>query len=531
MQRTGDYFRPMFNGRPYPDKPVGSYWLVLWASRWTGGIDELAARLPSAVSAVAAVVFLMLIGCQLYGYRVALLAGSILATSFGFTVFARTASADAENVAGVLAALWLFVRHEGRAGHWLFLFWLVMALTSLTKGLLGFALPLSIAGVYSTWIGLADSGSNEGWFRRMIAANGWLFNRMTLLAAPLAIGVYFAPFLLSPAGPWEGLAMVFRENVRRFYDPVNHRGPVYLYAYVIFELLVPWSVLLPAALLGAMSTALRGHGHCQDMPTQSGGHGTPKMHRFALIYFWSTFLFFTLSASRRSYYLLPILPAAALLIAVALTQPSRLRLIGIWLFAAVVLIAPVVLVPPEWRPAPLNQWPPLPSRGAFIAVWIISIAALGIGILRYRRVTAALVVTAFAFQSYLVVFLLPAMEINRTQRPFAEAVRARLGPDMAGLALYRTRDIVFYLNPPGPLPELREPADLQNAAAAAIRWVILRRRDRDGARRPLDRGRRRARQPVGQSGAGGNEVAARQAFQVTVVAADKKFLIFRSCSA
>ena len=105
MQRTGDYFRPMFNGRPYPDKPVGSYWLVLTTSRLTGGIDELAARLPSAISGLAAVALLMLIGHRLYGFREwRVLAGSILATSFSFTFFARTASADAENVAGVLAA-------------------------------------------------------------------------------------------------------------------------------------------------------------------------------------------------------------------------------------------------------------------------------------------------------------------------------------------------------------------------------------------------------------------------------------------
>jgi 4-amino-4-deoxy-L-arabinose transferase-like glycosyltransferase len=149
MQRSGDFFRPTFNGRVYYDKPLGSYWLVLAASAFTGRIDELTARLPSAVSAFAAVVFVMLIARRLYNRRVAVLSGAILATSFGFTNFARTASADAETVAGVLAALWLFVRSDGRAGRWVYAFWLVMAVTSLTKGLLGFVLPLLIAGVYS----------------------------------------------------------------------------------------------------------------------------------------------------------------------------------------------------------------------------------------------------------------------------------------------------------------------------------------------------------------------------------------------
>ena len=121
----------------------------------------------------------------------------------------------------------------------------------------------------------------------------------SLIAIPLAALVYLAPFLLSvvTTGSTEGLEMVYRENIRRFFDPVNHRGPIYLYGYVIFLLLAPWSLLLPAALAQA-------HGSADK---QSRGRA------FALAYFWGTFLFFTLSSSRRSYYLLPILPAAAFL--------------------------------------------------------------------------------------------------------------------------------------------------------------------------------------------------------------------------
>jgi 4-amino-4-deoxy-L-arabinose transferase-like glycosyltransferase len=245
--------------------------------------------------------------------------------------------------------------------------------------------------------------------------------------------------------------MVYRENIRRFYDPVNHRGPVYLYTYVIFELLAPWSLLLPAALIRV-----------------------EQRDRFALAFFWATFLFFTVSASRRSYYLLPVLPAAALLIASILTRPGQVRLIGVWLFAVAIVIAPVILIPPALRPAPLDQWPEFPARGAFLVAWAISVTALGIAVVRPHRIAVALVVAAFAFQGYLFVFFVPATEVYRTQRPFAAAVREHLGPDLPGLALYRTSDIVYYLDPPGPLPELRDPTDKRDN----VRWVILRRRDR-----------------------------------------------------
>src|SRR5260370_22843642 len=113
-----------------------------------------------------------------------------------------------------------------------------------------------------------------------------------LVAVPLAREVYFVPFrLTADRGIADnGLAMVFRENLQRFFNPVNHKGPVYLYAYVIFGLFAPWSALLPAAMIH--------RGQNESRPART----------FALVFFWATFLFFTLSASRRRYYLLPILP-------------------------------------------------------------------------------------------------------------------------------------------------------------------------------------------------------------------------------
>jgi 4-amino-4-deoxy-L-arabinose transferase-like glycosyltransferase len=332
-------------------------------------------------------------------------------------------------------------------------------------------LPLLVAGVYSTWTGLVESHGHP--VRRAIAANDWLLNRTTLVAAPLAAAVYLAPFLLSPSGPAEGLALVYRENVRRYVDPAANRGPVYLYAYVILMLLAPWSLLLPAALVRVR-----------------------RRDRFAVTYFWAVFLFFTASASRRSYYLLPILPAAALLIAAVLARPGGwCRRCGIAGLIAVVLAAPLALVPPAWRPAPLDQFPPLPVPAALVSAWAVGVAVLAVAIVRRRRVGLALAVAVFALQGYLFVFALPAIDADRTQRAFAAAARDRLGGDLDhGLALYRTREIVYYLDPPGTVPELYEPAELRSAVDRGdVRWVILRRRDRAA----LDGGTDVLAEPVG----------------------------------
>src|SRR5262249_53544774 len=208
---------------------------------------------------------------RLFDLTTGLWAGLVLATSFGYVGFARTASADAETVAGTLAALALFVRCEDRpAGWWVVGLWAIMAVTSLTKGLLGFALPLVVLFADAALAGIAPL-----WSRIRFLCGG-----RSVIGAGLAVIIYSAPFAFSGSSAAQGLFMVFRENVQRFFDPVNHRGPAYLYVYVIFGLMAPWSLLLPAAL-ARTAGAMRG--------------GICRGDRFAVAYFGAIFLFFTLA--------------------------------------------------------------------------------------------------------------------------------------------------------------------------------------------------------------------------------------------
>jgi 4-amino-4-deoxy-L-arabinose transferase-like glycosyltransferase len=480
MISSGDYLWPTINGKTYYDKPLGSYWLVLIASWLTGEVNETSARLPSAACGLVGVLLSILIARRLYGDDAAILAGVILATSFSFVFFARTAAADIENVTGILAVLWVFLRNEHRPpGAWTVILWLLMALTSLAKGLLGFALPIVILGVYSSFA--ANSPQRKQGMPllmlraclRLIERNRWFFNRMTLFALPLAVCVYLGPFLLSMAcgGSAEGLQMVYRENLQRFFDPVNHRGPIYLYAGAIFVLLAPWSLLLPAAL----------------WPTTTVGEEARRGRVFALAYFWGTFVFFTLSASRRSYYLLPILPAGAFLIASLLTQreplvrgASLLLRTGFFLLATALFVSGVALAPLQpFFPEPWNRLPELPCPVAFAIFWLVCAGSIGFtsAKLEPRRIALCSSVIAASAMAYWYVFALPAVEIYRTQKPFAQAVKDRIGTE-PNLALYRTRDIVYYLDAPGPLAEYATQEEMQNAIEAGrVTRLILRRGD------------------------------------------------------
>jgi 4-amino-4-deoxy-L-arabinose transferase-like glycosyltransferase len=493
MRLTGNYFWPTINGHLYFDKPLLSYWFILAVSHLTGGASETAARIPSALAGWLGVVLVMVLGARLYDRASAALAGLILATCYSYVFFSRHAAADVETVTGTLAAVSLFAAGWRRPeGWWLLLFWPVMALTSLTKGLIGFALPLAVCGSYSIIEpGSAElrrhllQGSPGARIRWFIARLRWLFNLKSLIAIALGLLIYWIPFALSQARSHSdaGLYMVFRENLVRYFAPFDHRGPIYLYAEAIFVLMAPWALFLPAALI-------QRH---RNLAGQSSRGGV-KSELFVLTYFWATFIFFTLSRSRRSYYLLPILPAAALLVARTLRERAdqmapaarRLMQLGFAILLLVVAIGGIgYLLPPSWRVGSLRMLPVSPDRTLFAILWLIAMAATCGATVKFepRRVAWAVGVTAYAGMFFLFVFAMPAAEPYRTERAFARAVRAEVGPAPADLALYRLwgPGLVYYLAMPRPIPQFDNPAALRAyARERGGLWVVTRGLDTAG---------------------------------------------------
>lgn len=479
MRLTGNYFWPTINGTVYYDKPLLSYWLVAGAASVTGVLDEFAARLPSAIAGWLGVALLMLLTRRLYGLRTAIIASFILATSYSYVFFSRLASADVETVAGVLAALALFVQNERRpSGWWLVAFWLTMAITSLTKGLLGFVLPLLVVGLYS----LIAEGWRDFWERSLRGSSGsrlvwliarlrWFFNKWTLLAMAVTLSVYFLPFAASykQMESNAGIYQVLHENVVRFFLPFDHQGPVYLYLYGIFPLMAPWSLFLPAALVQI---------HCRP---------ADRRDRFTMAYFWATFLFFTLSGSRRDYYLLPILPGAALLVALLFATPKealdrrarKLMHLGFYLLGLLVLILGLAaLLPPALRPEGWSGFPSTPEPIVLAPILLLILATVVYALvdMRQERVLFSSAVVAYLSLLFLFVFALPVVERYRGEKSFAQAVREEVKGDMSRVLLFKIwgPGLLFYLAAPQPLFVYSGEATLaQVIEQNGDHWIIL----------------------------------------------------------
>ena len=430
----------------------------------------------------------MLLVRRLYDQRTAIIAGFVLATSFSFVFFSRHASADVETVTGELAALALFLRYEDRRARWWVLgLWLIMAITSQTKGLLGFALPILVIGAYSClrdgWRELAARllhgplGARVAW---LVDRNRWLFNWQSVVAIPIGFAVYYLPFWMSQrmTGSHKGLEMVYHENVVRFFHPFDHRGPIYLYVYVIFALMAPWSVLLPAALVEAHDR-------------RSAGVEPARSDRFALVYFWATFLFSHCPARAAAITSCRFFPPARSW-SRASSQPRRARGLrrgllaaGYALIAIAVVAAAVGFLPPSWiLPGLYANLPPAPDRIALAIFWIASVAGIAYALsgvtssgLRPARIAISFGIIAYLSMAYVFIFAMPAAEAYRGEKPFGIAVMQRLSNRTDGLVLYKNLGPLFYLDPP-PLPEFEKIDDLKKAIAEKnVRWVIARHRD------------------------------------------------------
>jgi 4-amino-4-deoxy-L-arabinose transferase-like glycosyltransferase len=134
MAASGDWLTPRINGFPHLSKPPLTYWSIA-ASLKLFGVNETAARLPSALAALGALLALYLMVRGIAGEPAALWAVLMLAASAMFFLIARLVTADMLLCCWVTWSVWAIWRRS----NWLFVF---LALGVLTKGPVAVVLPL-----------------------------------------------------------------------------------------------------------------------------------------------------------------------------------------------------------------------------------------------------------------------------------------------------------------------------------------------------------------------------------------------------
>ncbi|NJL99084.1 MAG: phospholipid carrier-dependent glycosyltransferase [Synechococcaceae cyanobacterium SM2_3_2] len=182
MVRSGDWLQLRIGGEPFLEKPPLFFWLQA-ASFQVFGIQEAAARLPSAVAGGILTGGIVAMGSRIWHLRLACWWGILLNTALLPLLVAKTGLIDPVFNVGMLAGLaGLFCHEQARRRRqpgWLHLVGAAVALglAVLAKGPLGLGLPLLIWGLYKSWhrdlwpplrdvavFGLVTAGVAGSWF-------------------------------------------------------------------------------------------------------------------------------------------------------------------------------------------------------------------------------------------------------------------------------------------------------------------------------------------------------------------------------
>ena len=284
---NGNYYIPTVNGITYSDKPIFYFWAMAVGCLFTGGLSEAGLRLPSVISGLLSVLLIYWLGRQIFGIRAGFLAAVCLATTVMFWWHSQYIQMDQLLSFLMLSALVCFFAAREIPGRRSALLLAVsgafMGLAFLTKGPVGLVVPAAVIGAYllllwePLWI-----------FRREVI---WMAAAFLLCAAPWYVS-------LALTGHKDFLVDFFiRHNLERATDPFNHVQPFWYYVPRLFSDLFPWSLFLPAALLVPVRNEMERRGRL-----------------FAWIWLGAVFVIFSSVGSKRGVYLLPLYPAAALLV-------------------------------------------------------------------------------------------------------------------------------------------------------------------------------------------------------------------------
>ncbi|HOX40465.1 MAG TPA: glycosyltransferase family 39 protein [Candidatus Brocadiia bacterium] len=276
-----------FNGILYPDKPPLYFWSICAVASFTGEVGPVAARLPVVVAGIATTLLIYFWVWYAVGLRPALLTAAVLLAS---PFYLRTASEARMDMLLVffitLANVAFYVNHmKGGEVKWLHrVFWVSLALGTLVKGPVAIILPLLLAAAFLLM------EKELGYFRLMRPLEGIgiiaVLVGLWLVAACVKGGSEFTSNLL------------LHQNVHRVTDPWLHRNPPWHFIVVLPLLFLPWTFLLPAAIVH---------------PWTAEGSDDRRETLFALLWLATGFIFFTIVPTKRSIYMAPLFPALAVL--------------------------------------------------------------------------------------------------------------------------------------------------------------------------------------------------------------------------
>jgi 4-amino-4-deoxy-L-arabinose transferase-like glycosyltransferase len=296
MHLDNNWVVPQLFREPFLEKPPLSLWLDAGAIRLFGG-TTWAVRLASAFAGLFSV---MLFYGMLRKFgrpqTLAFSAALILATMASYWSNVRGVGEDSLLSLGVTTALLGFYQamrpeNQGsKSGAWA-LFTLGMVIATLSKGVLGLAMPGIVIFVYLVVTSVID---------KRLRIGDWLKPGLFTLLALVPLLIWLG-FLFQRGGMQAVGEVLWTNSVGRFsgsFVEAGHYEPFYYYLAKLPEAFLPWNILVYLGLWHLRKSLARN-----------------RYLLFFCIWLVAQFTLLTLASSKRTVYLMSLTPAAAVLAA------------------------------------------------------------------------------------------------------------------------------------------------------------------------------------------------------------------------
>jgi len=289
MKESGAWLVPTYNGVDYLDKPAFFFKTVSFSLAMFGD-NPAAARIPSAAAATLLVVIVFAFCRKIHGTRCAAVAAIVVASTPLFLANARIVIFDMMLALFVCSAIFAGylaeASEESGRRNWYLAGAAAAGVATLIKGPVGFVIPALVLLVFNLL-----EGRGAAWKRLLSPLN-------ILVVLGVALPWFIGLCLRHPDFLQYGLV---EETFKRFTSEkrFHRREPFYFYVPLIAATFLPWSLLLPEAIITTWKQ--RGPRHSVD--------------RLCLIWAVVVVLFFSISQSKLPGYILSVTVAGGILIA------------------------------------------------------------------------------------------------------------------------------------------------------------------------------------------------------------------------
>lgn len=417
MFNRHDWIVPTLNGQPWLEKPAFLYWKIT-NSYAVLGVSDWAARVPAAFHALA-LVLVVFFFMRRFRPGSEMDSALITASSAAVIGFARGAATDmllASHFAIAMLAWWTW--HMTGKKLWLGCFYLFMAFAVLSKGPVAPGLAALIVGAYALARRDGKIFVRSLWWPGML-----LFFTVALpwyVAVQMKIPQFFRTFFIE-------------QNLERFSTNVYHHSQPFWYYLPVFVLsTLPWTVFTVLAIVEAARNKVWQTG------SEAGSEDDRRLRIFLLFWVAIPFVFFSISRSKLPGYILPTIPAAALLAADYLHRsffaPDHKRMFTRWVVAlhsllCGLLVAAALLAPSRMlkvHPTHAQQLAIFIGTAVTVIVLYLIVSLGGLRLLHSATLFPVIVIMAFLLRP-----AAPLIESLNSARPVAARLQemdVRHGP-------------------------------------------------------------------------------------------------------